>query len=80
MKSQEGFTLSSVTLTKEGIYKDSGVFTRPTTIECVEDGALEITWEDGTNVAYTHFIAGMANTIKCKSVEILSGRFNIGWD
>jgi hypothetical protein len=80
MKSQEGYTLSSVTLTKKGIYKDSGVFERPSTIECVEDGAIEITWEDGTNTAYTHFKAGMRNTIRCRAIEILAGRFNIGWD
>ena len=79
MKSKEGFSISGITLTEQGINKDSGKFVEPTAFECLEDGALKITWKDGTNVTYTHFVAGMANTILCKEIEVVAGRFNISW-
>jgi len=81
MKSKEGYTLSTLTLTKDGIYQTTDAeFKNPSTIECVEDGALRITWEDGTNGDYLHFKAGMINGIRCRHIKILSGRFNCGFD
>ena len=78
MRSKEGLTLSGVTLTKDGINAQTGdEFTNPSALECLEDGALKITWRDGTNADYLHFKEGMANPIICSKIVILSGRFNI---
>ncbi len=78
MRSKEGLSISGVTLTADGIQKDSGKFETPSAIECIEDGALLITWKDGSNGTYL-FEKGMRNTIICKSVEITAGKFNISW-
>lgn len=55
----------------------SGVFTNVSLVSCVEDGDIEITWVDNSTTTVS-FVATMDRTIvNCKSVEILSGTFDL---
>ena len=81
MMSKQGDTLQGVCLTEGNTAVDTvgAVFNNPTSIECIADGQIKITWNSGA-VQPIAMSVGKANPINCKSIEIVSGTFNIGYD
>ena len=81
MMSKQGDTLQGVTLTEgnTAISEVVKVFLKPTSIECIADGSVKVIWNSGI-LQPLAFGVGKANPINCKSIEIVSGTFNIGYD
>lgn len=70
-------SIQATPLVKGQIDVTSGVFTNISVLTCTADGSIKITWADDTT--YTKaFIEGMDRTVICKSVEVLSGTFDLG--
>lgn len=81
MMGKQGDTLQGVCLTEgnTAVSTAGQVFLEPTAVECIADGQLKVTWKSGT-IQPIAMSVGKANPINCKSVEIISGTFNIGYD
>ena len=78
MISGQGTSLQGATLTEGNTHVTTGVFKAPTVIECFEDGDIIITWKSGATKTIT-LTSGWVNPVNCKSVEIVSGTWNIAW-
>ena len=77
MKSAQGTTLDGVALRQGLTAVTSGTFENANMIECVIVGTVQITWHDGTTQDVA-FAAGRTNPFDGKSVQVLTGTFNIG--
>ena len=69
-------TLQGCTLQRGRHHVGAGKFPGINTVECIEDGTFEVTWKDDSQETIT-MTAGYVNPIECKSVEILTGVFNV---
>jgi len=81
MQSKDGSTLQGVCLTEgnTAVSEVGKVFYNPSSIECIADGQIKIIWNSGALQPIAMSV-GKANPINCKSIEIISGTFNIGYD
>ena len=69
-------TLQGCTLQRGRHHVSSGKFEKINTIECITDGTFNVVWHDNSEEVMT-MTTGFVNPIDCKSVEILTGEFNV---
>ena len=69
-------TLQGCTLQRGRHHVSTGKFPGINTVECIEDGTLDVTWKDDS-VETVPMTAGYVNPIECKAVQILTGVFNV---
>jgi hypothetical protein len=81
MMSQQGDTLQGLCLTEDNTAVNTvgKIFVNPSAIECIADGQIKIVWGSGA-ILPIGMSVGKANPIRCRSIEIVSGTFNIGYD
>lgn len=69
-------TLQGCTLQRGRHHVTEGKFVGINTVECIADGTFNVVWRDDSEEVIT-MTAGYVNPIDCKSVEILTGEFNV---
>lgn len=79
MISKQGQTLQGVGLTQGNIQVGSGVFAGATTFYCHTAGDIKATFADDSSKTIS-LTAREAFPIVCKSLEVVSGSFSIGFD
>ncbi len=76
MKAGYGGSIQGCTLVEGMAAATSGVYEGINVIECVADGEVLVTWNSGNTQTIT-YTAGWVNPIDCKTVEVLSGTWNL---
>ena len=69
-------TLQGVTLQRGRHHISAGKFVGINAVENVEDGTINVTWRDDSVETIT-MTSGWTNPIDCKSVEVLTGVWNL---
>lgn len=79
MKSQQGDTFQSVSLSKGLIKKTTGTFKGVTTFVCHVAGDLTFTFEGGTSETHA-WAESDSFPVKATSITVASGTFSFGVD
>lgn len=80
MRSNNGDTLPGIALTEGNVgLTGGGPKTGATGARCTVNGTIEVVWLSGNPQTIT-MTAGQERFIDCKSIEVKTGTFDIGFD